>query len=139
MCMYGSDKRGRICVLIFIGQLIPDSTLSLQFRTGITFGNYWHNFRVKDVNVRNELPESLITNHKQTVYYYAQPSMGVVVCPATFAENGTRIVNDDCYYVYKWVGSWKRDPETIDKRSVDVIFDPFDAFYFTLLTERFSL
>jgi hypothetical protein len=46
-----------------------------------------------------------------TAYYYAQPSMGVVVCPATFDENNTRQVAEDCYYIYKWVGSWRREPE----------------------------
>jgi hypothetical protein len=31
-------------------------------------------------------------------YYYAQPSMGVVVCPVLF-ENNTKIVEEYCYYV----------------------------------------
>lgn len=40
------------------------------------------------------------------VKYYAQPSMGVAVCPVTIDNNGARNVADTCYYIYKWIGSW---------------------------------
>jgi hypothetical protein len=66
---------------------------------------------VRDVTKRNEGEFSLDTGHDKTVHWYAQPSMGVVVCPATFLANGTRVVDEDCYYVYKWIGAWKKDPE----------------------------
>jgi hypothetical protein len=83
---------------------------------GCAFIDPTHTCTLVEGGGRKEGYDSLDCHHDVAgVKYYAQPSMGVAVCPVTVDYNNTRQVAEICYYIYSWVGSWSIPEKRFDR------------------------